>query len=43
MRSFTYYLNFRLGHYIILVSVYVIDIIFGSNKNILCEKFVAAM
>jgi len=26
-----------------LVQVYVDDIIFGSNSNSLCEKFVAAM
>jgi len=28
---------------VILVQVYVDDIIFGSNNNILCEKFVIAM
>jgi len=28
---------------VILVQVYVDDIIFGSNNNILCEEFVATM
>jgi len=28
---------------VILVQVYVDDIIFDSNNNTLCEKFVAAM